>query len=200
MDDRAARISYDDATALVVVDMQNDFADPDGSLYVAGTDDIVELVNTHLQAARSGGSTVVLTQDWHPPETPHFVTGGGPWPPHCVRETWGAELHPDLGTDADLVLRKGTGGEDGYSAFTVADPTTGDTTSTGLAAYLDARAVTRVVVVGVAGDVCVRATALDAAGAGFDTEVPWDATASVDPDQGAAGARADLADAGVAVS
>ncbi len=191
---------YGSTTALVVVDMQNDFADPDGSLYVAGTDDIVEVVNSHMREARASGATVVLTQDWHPPETPHFVSGGGPWPPHCVRETWGAELHPELATDADLILRKGTRHEDGYSAFTVADPTTGDTTSTGLAAYLDARRIDTVVVVGVAGDVCVRATAIDAAAAGFETHVPWNATASVDPEDGASSARDDLIAAGVELS
>jgi nicotinamidase/pyrazinamidase len=81
---------YDAQTALVVVDVQNDFADPDGSLYVTGGDDIIPAVNEQIAAARAGGATVVATQDWHPPSTPHFTTDGGTWPVHCVRATWGA--------------------------------------------------------------------------------------------------------------
>jgi nicotinamidase/pyrazinamidase len=177
--------SYSGSTALVVVDVQNDFADPAGSLYVEGGETIIDLVNRHLAAARKGGATIVLTQDWHPPTSPHFRPSGGIWPVHCVRGTWGAALHPDLSTDADLVLRKGTGGEDGYSAFTVADPETGATSSTGLAAYLGDRGVGEVVVMGLAADVCVAATAIDAAGGGFDTSVVWGATRAVaaEPDQ-----------------
>ncbi|WP_208029772.1 isochorismatase family protein [Rhabdothermincola sediminis] len=101
-----------------MVDVQNDFADSAGSLYVRGGEAIVGPINDESEAARSAGATVVLTQDWHPERTPHFVTDGGTWPVHCVRGTWGARLHPLLSRDADLVLRKGTGGQDGYSAFT----------------------------------------------------------------------------------
>jgi len=172
--------TYDDRTALVVVDVQNDFADPGGSLYVAGGEAIVPLVNDEIAAARLAGATVVLTQDWHPPSTPHFLDGGGTWPAHCVRGTWGAALHPELRTDADLVLRKGTGGEDGYSAFTVVDPETGERSPTGLAAYLRERGVEAVVVVGLAADVCVKATALDAASEGLRTTVRWEATRAVE--------------------
>ena len=196
----ADRPAYGATTALVVVDVQNDFADPGGSLYVTGGETIVDLINQHMAAARAAGATVVLTQDWHPASTPHFRTSGGVWPVHCVRTTWGAALHPDLSTDADLVLRKGTGGEDGYSAFTVADPETGATTPTGLAGYLRARGVDQVVVMGLASDVCVAATATDAAASGFATTVVWDATrpVAVEPDQPARALR-DLAAAGVAV-
>ena len=191
-------IGYDTETALVVVDVQNDFADPRGSLHVTGGEAIVPVVNGHIRAARAGGATVVVTQDWHPPETPHFTSGGGVWPVHCVRGTWGAELHPELDTEADLILRKGTGGEDGYSAFTVVDPTSGDRRPTGLAAYLQERGIARVVVVGLAADVCVRATALDARQAGLGTVVVWDATRAVEVRPGdAARARDELRDAGV---
>jgi nicotinamidase/pyrazinamidase len=170
----------DERTALVVVDVQNDFADPEGSLYVRGGEDIVATINADIEATRAAGGTVVLTQDWHPPTTPHFIDDGGTWPVHCVRGTWGAELHPDLRGDADLVVRKGTGGEDGYSAFTVLDPTTGEQTPTGLGGYLAERGIERVVVVGLAADVCVKATALDAHAAGLDTVVRWDATRAVE--------------------
>jgi nicotinamidase/pyrazinamidase len=171
---------FDAETALVVVDIQNDFADPAGSLYVRGGEEIVPLVNHFIADARTAGATIVLTQDWHPAETAHFVDGGGAWPVHCVKGTWGAELRPDVDSDADLVLRKGTGGEDGYSAFTVRDPDTGADSPTGLADYLRARGVERVVVAGIAADVCVKATAADAKAGGFDTVVPWAATRAVD--------------------
>lgn len=192
--------TYDERTALIVVDVQNDFADPGGSLYVAGGDDIVPLVNDEIHAARAAGATVVLTQDWHPPATPHFTTDGGVWPVHCVRGTWGAALHPDLDAEADLILRKGTGGEDGYSAFTVIDPQSGERSATGLGGYLDQRGIARAVVVGLAADVCVKATALDAQQLGLATSVPWAATRAVEVEPGdGARARTELADAGVAV-
>lgn len=192
---------YDPQTALVVVDVQNDFADPDGSLPVAGGDEIIPAVNDQITAARAGGATVVLTQDWHPPETPHFTSGGGTWPVHCVRATWGAELHPALDVEADVVVRKGTGGEDGYSAFTLVAPDTGETEPTGLAGYLRERGIRRAVVVGLAADVCVKATALDAVALGLDTTVCWDATRAVDVQPGDGDrARAELRAAGVLIT
>ena len=189
---------YDAETVLLVVDVQNDFADPEGALYVSGGEAIVPAVNAEIEAARTGGATVVLTQDWHPPATPHFTTGGGVWPVHCVRGTWGAALHPELSTEADLIVRKGSGGEDGYSAFTVVDPESGQTTPTGLAGYLRDRGITRAVVVGLATDVCVKATALDARHLGLDTTVLWEATRAVEVEPGdAERAASELEDAGV---
>lgn len=161
---------YDDRTALVVVDVQNDFADPAGSLYVPGGESVVDLINAEVAAARAAGALVVATQDWHPPDTPHFAKDGGTWPVHCVRDTWGAELHPALAVDGERI-RKGVDGEDGYSGFSVADPETGAVASTGLADLLHARGVERVVVVGLATDYCVKATAIDAATLGFATTV-----------------------------
>ena len=101
-------VEYDAETALVVVDVQNDFADPDGSLSVPGADEVIDAVNDEIAAASAAGATVVYTQDWHPPRTPHFVTDGGPWPVHCVAGTWGAELHPRLTVNGPAV-RKGIG-------------------------------------------------------------------------------------------
>ncbi|MEO2106695.1 MAG: isochorismatase family protein [Actinomycetota bacterium] len=193
-------LHLDPSTALLVVDVQHDFADPHGGLYVPDGEAIVPGINALVAAARPAGSTVVATQDWHPPSTPHFSADGGVWPVHCVRDTWGAALHRDLSRDADLILRKGTGGEDGYSAFGVADPTTGATTPTGLAAYLSARGISRVVVVGLALDVCVKATALDAVGAGLETTVRADLCRAVDlsPGDGDAAVAA-MQEAGVSV-
>ena len=171
---------YRTSTALIVVDVQNDFADPDGSLYVDGGQEIIDGINAEVAAARAAGSVIVATQDWHPTDTPHFEKDGGVWPVHCVRQTWGAQLHPGLDADVDLILRKGSGGEDGYSAFGVADPGTGATRPTGLAAFLHARNVTALVVVGLAGDVCVKETAGEGVEEGFAVTVPWDLTRSVD--------------------
>ncbi|MDY7105567.1 MAG: isochorismatase family protein [Actinomycetota bacterium] len=190
----AEHVSFDAETALLVVDVQNDFVDPDGGLYVTGAEEVVEPINGFVAAARDGGATVVMTQDWHPPSTPHFVDDGGTWPVHCVRSTWGALLHPALSVDADLVLRKGTGGEDGYSAFTVRDPRSGEERSTGLAAYLRDRSITRVVVCGIAQDVCVYETAADAVRLGFRTEVLADATRPVDLTPGDGARRLDELD------
>ncbi len=166
-------VTYDATTALVVVDLQNDFADPAGGLHVAGGQDLAGLLAPEVSAARDGGAVVVLTQDWHPPRTPHFDTDGGPWPVHCVAGTWGAELVEGLDVrDGDPVIRKGTDGQDGYSGFSVRDPVTGDVTRTALQRELDDRGVQRVVVTGLAGDVCVAATALDAVRLGYRTVVP----------------------------
>jgi nicotinamidase/pyrazinamidase len=192
--------TYDARTALVVVDVQNDFADPAGALSVPGGVAVVPTVNDEIAAARSAGATVVYTQDWHPPRTPHFVTDGGPWPVHCVRDTWGAELHPDLQVVGPTV-RKGTGGEDGYSGFTMRDPLTGQEASTGLDELLRERGVERVVVVGLALDYCVKATALDAMRLGYHVEVLLRATAAVDVQPGDGDrAVAELAAAGVVVA
>jgi nicotinamidase/pyrazinamidase len=170
---------YDERTALVVVDVQNDFADPAGSLFVTGGDSCVHVCNDEIADALAAGAPVVYTQDWHPPVTPHFADQGGVWPVHCVRDTWGAELHPELVVAGDTVY-KGTGGEDGYSGFTMRDPVTEATASTGLHEVLQSRSVERVVVVGLALDVCVKATALDAVALGYPCIVVRAASAPVD--------------------
>jgi nicotinamidase/pyrazinamidase len=103
-------------------------------------------------------------------QTPHFQSGGGVWPEHCVQGSWGAQLHPDLRV-AGEVVRKGQGGEDGYSGFTVRDPVTGEQAATPLAGLLRRRGVHRVVVVGLATDYCVKESSLDAVRLGFDTVV-----------------------------
>ena len=193
---------YDPATALVVVDVQNDFADPAGGLSVAGGDAVVPVVNREITQAVAAGALVAATQDWHPESTPHFARDGGVWPVHCVAGTWGAELHPDLALPEDAArVRKGANGEDGYSGFTMRDPTTAEERPTELDAILRARGVERAVVVGLATDYCVKATALDAARLGYDTTVLVDAIAAVDLQPGD-GQRAldELEAAGVAIA
>jgi nicotinamidase/pyrazinamidase len=171
---------YDSRTSLIIVDLQNDFADPAGSLSVKGGADIIPTINCEVDTATAAGSVVVFTQDWHPESTPHFAKDGGIWPVHCVGGTWGAELHPDVAVPADAVrLRKGANGEDGYSGFTMRDPESGDTIPTPLEPLLRERGVERIVVCGLATDHCVLATALDAARRGLDTALLEDAVAAV---------------------
>ncbi len=174
---------YDEKTALIVVDVQNDFADPEGNLHVPKGEAIIPVVNQEIARARSAGAPVVYTQDWHPESTPHFEKDGGIWPVHCVMGTWGAEFHPGLDVDGDVV-RKGSQGEDGYSGFTERDPVGGDEKPTALEQILRGRGIDRVVVVGLATDYCVKATALDAVARGFDVSVRSDAVRAVDREPG----------------
>ena len=172
---------YHPGTALVVVDVQNDFADPTGSLSVTGGAAVIPTINGEIAMALSAEALVVATQDWHPETTPHFARDGGTWPVHCVAGSWGAELHPGLVLPGDAPrIRKGANGEDGYSAFTMRNPTTGETLPTELEAMLRDGGFTRVVVVGLATDYCIMATALDALRLGFETAVLVDAIAAVD--------------------
>src|SRR5688572_952663 len=190
---------YDARTALVVVDLQNDFADPAGSLSVAGGDAIVPTVNAHVREAIEGGALVVATQDWHPESTPHFAKDGGIWPVHCVGGTWGAELHPSLEIPIDVPrIRKGVNGEDGYSGFTVRHPESGEERPTELEDLLRDWAIERVVICGIATDYCVKATALDAVRLGFGVTLLGEAVAAVNvaPDD-ADRALLEMAEAGV---
>ncbi len=190
---------YDEHTALIVVDVQNDFADPDGGLYVQGGEEVVPVVNEEIAAARAAGALVVYTQDWHPETTPHFAKDGGTWPVHCVADTWGAQLHPALEVAGDApIVRKGVDGGDGYSGFSVRDPVSGEESATALGSHLEAAGIERVVVTGLAGDVCVKATALDARQLGYEVQLPLASTRMVElePGDGAA-AREELAAAGV---
>jgi nicotinamidase/pyrazinamidase len=176
---------YDARTALIVVDVQNDFADPAGSLYVTGGEQVVDAVNAEIERAVPAGALLVYTQDWHPPATPHFEKDGGIWPVHCVAGSWGADFHPRLKlVEGAVNIRKGRRGEDGYSGFSVRDPVTGATDATELESDLRRRGIQRAVVVGLATDYCVKATAADAAAKGFSTTVLTKATAAVDVDAG----------------
>lgn len=166
----AGATGYGPHSALIVTDIQNDFADPRGSLSVAGGHELTAAVNREVARAREAGALVVYTQDWHPAHTPHFAQDGGIWPVHCVQGTWGAEFLPGL-VVAGPVVRKGVGGEDGYSGFSMRHPGSGEVGETGLGRLLANHAVTSVVVVGLATDYCVKETALDALALGLDVVV-----------------------------
>jgi nicotinamidase/pyrazinamidase len=183
--------AYDPATALLAVDVQNDFADPTGGLAVAGAEAILPVLNAEIAAARAAGAFVAYTQDWHPPTTPHFAKDGGTWPVHCVGGTWGAELHPGLVGDAGPSVRKGTNGEDGYSGFTMRDPLSGATVPTELDGLLRSRGIRRVVIGGLATDYCVRATVLDALALGYEAHVLVDCVRPVEVEPGDGGRALD---------
>jgi nicotinamidase/pyrazinamidase len=187
---------YDARTALIVVDVQNDFADPAGSLFVKGGPRVARRCSEEARFAAGAGALVVYTQDWHPASTPHFAKDGGIWPVHCVAGSRGAQFHPDLAV-LGPVVRKGANGEDGYSGFTMRDPVSGETIPTELEDVLRERGIGRVVVAGLATDYCVNATAVDARRLGFETEVLEDAVAAVNlaPGDGDR-AMAEMADAG----
>jgi nicotinamidase/pyrazinamidase len=202
----AAPIKPDDASALIVIDVQNCFL-PGGSLAVKDGEQVVPIIN---RLAKSFAN-VVLTQDWHTPGHVSFATthsGKKPfetvdlsygkqvlWPDHCVQGTESASLSKDLAVPhAGLVIRKGFNKNvDSYSAFTEAD----GKTTTGLAAYLKARKVKRVFLAGLATEYCVAWSALDARKARFETYVVEDACRGIDLQGSLAKAWADMTKAGV---
>jgi nicotinamidase/pyrazinamidase len=202
----AASIKPDEASALLVIDVQNCFL-PGGSLAVKDGEQVVPVINRIAK----GFANVVVTQDWHTAGHVSFATthsGKKPfetvdlaygkqvlWPDHCVQGTEGAALSNELSIPhAGLIIRKGFHKEvDSYSAFTEAD----GKTTTGLAAYLKARKVKRLFVAGLATDFCVAWTALDARKARFETYVIEDACRGIDTQGSLAKAWADMAKAGV---
>jgi len=161
------------ARALIIVDFQNDFT-PGGALGVPDGDAIAGRVDA---LARSGDfDLVVATRDWHPADHGSFAAAGGPWPPHCVQGTPGAELHPALDRSLiDVVVDKGQDpATEGYSGFEGTD----------LAALLRERGVDHVTVVGLATDYCVKNTALDALHGGFGVAVDPAAVRAVEVQPG----------------
>jgi nicotinamidase/pyrazinamidase len=170
---------YDGRTALLVVDVQNDFADPSGSLYVRDGDHVVPVANREIAAAEAAGAYIVYSQDWHPETTPHFATQGGTWPVHCVMGSWGAAFHPELRVTGDVV-HKGDQGADGYSAFSERDPLSGETAPTILQRLLQEHDVERLAICGLATDYCVVETVIDARRLGYGVEVLADGIRAVD--------------------
>ena len=171
---------YNPRTALIVVDIQNDFAHPEGSLYVSGAEAVIDAANAAISDALGAGALVVYTQDWHPERTPHFETEGGLWPIHCVGGTWGAQFHAELARDNGPAVRKGVDGADGYSGFTTRDPQSGEQHPTALAELLSEHGIKRAIVIGLATDYCVVETAADAIALGLEVVVPTAAVAAVD--------------------
>ena len=176
-------VRYDAATALLVVDVQNDFADPGGGLYVRDGESVVTLANEQVTAAQNAGAAVVYTQDWHPDETPHFADFGGLWPVHCVIDSAGADLLPGVPVEGPVV-RKGSGPEDGYSGFSVLHLPSGENRDTELSTILDENGIMAITVVGLAGDWCVKSTAIDGVRLGYQVIVPLALTRFVELREG----------------
>lgn len=170
-------------TALLIVDVQNDFC-PGGALAVREGDAVIAPLNRAAEAIAKRGGLVLASRDWHPAETKHFAAFGGKWPLHCVQGTHGAAFHPDLKLpDGAIIISKGTGSEDdGYSAFE-GRAENGNT----LHEILQAHGVQRLLVGGLATDYCVRASALDALKHGYEVIVLADAIRGVNlqPDDSA---------------
>lgn len=202
----AGKITIDDSSVLLVIDVQNCFL-PGGSLAVKDGDKVVPVINRLAK----GFANVVMTQDWHTVGHVSFASshpGKKPfetidlqygkqvlWPDHCVQGTDDAALHKDLKLPtAQLIIRKGFNkGVDSYSAFEEADRKT----VTGLAGYLKARGIKTVYVTGLATDFCVAWTALDARKAGFEAYVIEDATRAIDLNGSLAKAWKDMQAKGV---
>lgn len=157
-------------TALVCVDVQYDFL-PGGALGVPKGDEVIPA----LVSAADEAALVVATRDWHPADHSSFVDEGGIWPPHCVQDTPGAEIHPAIKAIADRTISKGENRNvEQYSAVQ----------GTHLASMLRAEGYTRLLIGGLATDYCVKATVLDALKEGFEVEVLSDGSRGVDVNAG----------------
>ena len=151
--------------AMIVVDVQRDFCEG-GALAASDTQSLLEPLKASIEEARRAGAVIVFTQDWHPETHGSFQKNGGPWPGHCVAGSTGAELMPPLAAEeGDVIIQKGIDvNSAGYSGFE----------ATGLNRKLRELGVQVVAVSGIATEYCVRATALDAVKARFETAVLTD--------------------------
>ena len=163
--------------ALLIIDVQIDFC-PGGSLPIEDGDQIVPVLNEWIEAARVKEIPVYASRDWHPNKHPSFKENGGLWPVHCLQDSLGAGFHPDLNLPEETVLiSKGVRfDQDQNSAFD----------QTGLAVQLRKDGIRRLYVGGLAEDVCVLATVLDACHEGFETVLIRDATRSISQEGGRA--------------
>lgn len=193
-------------TALIVVDVQNDFC-PGGALGVTGGDEVVAVANALMPSF----PLVVLTQDWHPADHKSFASNNndatpystiempyGPqvmWPDHCIQRSAGAAFHSKLEIEkAHLIIRKGFRPTiDSYSTFFENDRTT----STGLDGYLKDQGIDHVVLVGLATDYCVYYSAMDARNLGYKATVVEDGCRGIDLDGSLEIAMTDMYENGV---
>jgi nicotinamidase/pyrazinamidase len=170
------RASITGNDALIVVDVQNDFT-PGGALPAPDGDKVVPALNRYITHFHRAELPVAASRDWHPEDHMSFEAEGGPWPPHCVQGTEGAEYHPDLDLPPDNHhIKKGRDAdEEDYSAFK-GGPS--------LADWLEGQDVDRVFVGGLTTEYCVKNTAQDALDEGYETFLLLDAIQPVDPDDG----------------
>ncbi|MBC7256164.1 MAG: nicotinamidase [Chloroflexi bacterium] len=172
--------------ALIIVDVQNDFC-PGGALPIAEGDQVVPVLNRWIAAAVAKGVPIYASRDWHPHRHISFKAYGGLWPPHCLQDSPGARFHPDLRLpESTIIVTKGVRfDQDQNSAFD----------QTGLAVPLRQDGIQRLFVGGLAEDVCVLATVLDALKEGFEVALIVDGTRPVTP-AGGEEARCRMQEAG----
>lgn len=152
------QVGIDKQTALVVVDIQNDFC-PGGALPVKDGDKVVPVLNKYIEEFSKAGAPMLFTRDWHPPDHGSFKAQGGPWPPHCVQNSEGAKFHRDLLIPPEgEIVSKADKRDEAYSFFQ----------GTGLAEKLKERGIKRLLVGGLATDYCVKETVLDGLKHGFE--------------------------------
>lgn len=169
------KISLKSDDALIVVDVQNDFC-PGGALPIPRGDEVLPVANAWMRKAVAAGIPVYCSRDFHPREHPSFEEQGGSWPQHCIQDTRGAEFHPELMVpDTVRIVTKGVRfDKDQNSVFE----------ETGLARRLERDGTSRLVVLGLALDVCVRASVLDGLEAGFELAVVLDGCRAVTEESG----------------
>jgi nicotinamidase/pyrazinamidase len=161
--------------ALLLVDVQNDFC-PGGSLAVGAGDEVVPVLNRYVAYFRGKQAPIYASRDWHPAETTHFAQWGGPWPPHCVQNTFGAAFHEKLDVEGVEIVSKGMEADkDSYSAFQGENPKKQELTS-----LLKQHGVKTLYVGGLATDYCVKASVLDALAAGFAVKLLIDGVRGVE--------------------
>ena len=169
--------AFQPGDALLIIDVQNDFC-PGGALPIVEGDQVLPVLNAWIDAAAGSGTPVYLSRDWHPKHHPSFAEEGGLWPVHCLQDTPGAAFHPGLHIPPEpVIVTKGTRfDQDQNSAFD----------QTGLAVHLRKAGIQQVIVGGLAEDVCVLATVLDALAEGFAVSVISAGTRPVTPESGVA--------------
>lgn len=173
-------IKFNKNDALLVVDIQNDFL-PGGALGVPFGDQVIPPIQGLIMAATEGQATIIASRDWHPANHISFHEQGGPWPPHCVQNTHGADFHKDLKypEEAIVVSKAFKPNLEAYSAFTAQ---TDDGVLMPL--LLEARNIKRVIICGLALDYCVKASSLDLIKADYETIVVLNATKAINEDDG----------------
>ncbi len=182
-------MTLDSKSALILVDVQNDFC-PGGSLAVPDGDKVVPILNTYTAHFEAVGAPIYATRDWHPANHLSFAPEGGIWPAHCVQDSLGAAFHPKLSLPegVTIISKAQKQDEEAYSGFGGTD----------LAARLRSQGVESVYVGGLATDYCVKSTALDALAEGFNTYFLADGSRGVEVSPGdVAAAEAEMIAAGI---
>ncbi len=159
------------SSALIIVDVQRDFM-PGGVLPVPSGYTIIKPINTLVVSFKDKGLPIILTRDWHPTNHISFESRGGPWPPHCIKNTKGAQFHPDLEVPKEAIIVSKATEEDmeAYSGFQ----------GTSLDAILREKKIKRLFVGGVAIEYCIKATVLDALKLGYEVIVVKEAIKGID--------------------